>query len=71
LKKKYIVQNTDENSKNRFNYDLLVSGSQATNIDRTLHHDIVQRGVELAIRHYRENTLANNMQSSIKKQFKD
>lgn len=39
--------------------------SQATNVDATLHHDIVQRGVELAILHYRENTLANNMQTKI------
>ena len=40
--------------------------SQATNVDMTIHHEIVQRGVELAILHYRENTLQNNMQAKIK-----
>ena len=41
------------------------SNGQATNIDNTIHHDIVQRGVELAILHYRENSLQANMQAKI------
>lgn len=41
--------------------------SQATNVDNTIHHEIVQRGVELAILHYRENTLQNNLQAKINK----
>jgi len=48
-------------------YDRVGSNNQATNIDNTIHHEIVQRGVELAIRHYRENTLQTNMQSKIVK----
>jgi hypothetical protein len=43
------------------------SNKQATNIDNTIHHEIVQRGVELAILHYRENTLQTNMQAKINK----
>jgi hypothetical protein len=43
------------------------SNDQATNIDITIHHEIVQRGVELAILHYRENTLQANMQAKINK----
>lgn len=69
--KDYIVDNTVVGDPNRLQYDLIVKGSQSTNIDITIHHDIVQRGVELAIRHYRENTLANNMQSTIKKEYKN
>lgn len=46
-------------------YDREGSNGQATNIDNTIHHGIVQRGVELAILHYRENTLQANMQAKI------
>jgi len=37
--------------------------NQATNVNPLIHELIVQRGVELAIRHYRENTLQNNIQT--------
>jgi len=36
---------------------------QATNASPLSHEQIVQRAVELAIRHYRENTLTNNVQT--------
>ena len=64
--KLYIIDNAPEDSEiiAQMNYYLRIS--QATNIDITMHHDIVQRGVELAILHYRENTLQNNMQAKIK-----
>ena len=37
--------------------------NQATNVNPLIHELIVQRSVELAIRHYRENTLQNNIQT--------
>jgi len=64
--KVYIIANTDADSAGRKELERYLKISQATNIDITLHHDIVQRGVELAILHYRENTLQNNMQAKIK-----
>ena len=64
--KLYIIDNTDKDSPERIALVNYLKISQATNIDITLHHDIVQRGVELAILHYRENTLQNNMQAKIK-----
>ena len=38
----------------------------ASDVDVNLHKKIVQRAVELAILHYRDNTLSNNMQAKLK-----
>lgn len=69
--KKYIINVTADSTDSKDIRMLaklfrFLSISQATNIDITIHHDIVQRGVELAILHYRENTLQNNMQAKLK-----
>jgi len=64
--KSYIIINSEPGSEERNKIAYYLRISQATNIDITLHHEIVQRGVELAILHYRENTLANNVQAKIK-----
>ena len=64
--KLYIINTAPEGSDYLEKMAQLLRLSQATNIDITMHHDIVQRGVELAILHYRENTLQNNMQAKIK-----
>jgi hypothetical protein len=44
-------------------YNDPTGNDEATNVNPLLHEKVVQRAVELAIRHYRENTLVNNIQT--------